>query len=294
MVMRYDIALKIEYRYQSAATFGRHLLRLMPLTLPDEQRLVSGLLSTSPKPDERIDRVDFFGNDCAEVGHYAPHRALTFHIKARVERLDKPTPQGPSILLSELAKEIDAVQTLDPTSPHHFLARSPRIGADTMRAAYARARLPKGVTALDAVETIGRALHQDMTFDSRATTVETSPQEAFARRVGVCQDFSQIMIGALRDIGIPAGYVSGFLRTQPPSGKPRLAGADAMHAWVRAWCGNQVGWVEFDPTNDVFVAQDHVVVARGRDYGDALPIRGILRAFGRPSTSQAVDMIPLD
>jgi len=291
--MHYDISLRIEYEYQSAATFGRHLLRLMPLTLPGEQRLVAGELSADPQPDERIDRVDFFGNPCTEVGHSAPHRTLAFQLTARVERMAPTGPPGISTPMHMLATEIREARSLDADAPHHFLACSPRIGRDASRAAYARAALSPDMTAREAVETIGRALYRDMTFDSRATTVETPPEEAFSRRVGVCQDFSQIMIGALRDVGIPAGYVSGFLRTEPPPGQQRLAGADAMHAWVMAWCGGSLGWVEFDPTNDVFVGTDHVVVAKGRDYADALPVRGVLRAFGRPVTSQAVDMIPL-
>ena len=88
-----------------------------------------------------------------------------------------------------------------------------------------------------------------MNFDPEATTVDTPPAEAFARRHGVCQDFAQVMIACLRGVGVPAGYVSGFLRTDPPPGQPRLEGADAMHAWVRAWCGWQAGWIEYDPTN---------------------------------------------
>jgi len=291
--MHYDISLRIEYEYQSAASFGRHLLRLMPLTLPDEQRLVSGLLSTSPEPDDRIDRVDFFGNPCTEVGHNAPHKTLSFHLTARVERLIPSQDVAPSTPLDALPADLNGVRSLDPVAPHHFLAASPRIGPDGARADWARAQVQPGMTTREAVEAIGRALYRDMTFDARATTVETPPEDAFARRVGVCQDFSQIMIGALRAVGIPAGYVSGFLRTEPPPGQARLAGADAMHAWVMAWCGADAGWVEFDPTNDVFVGTDHVVVAKGRDYADALPVRGVLRAFGRPVTTQAVDMIPL-
>jgi len=292
--MRYDISLKIAYRYQSAATFGRHLLRLMPLNLPGEQRLVSGLLTTTPEADERVDRVDFFGNPCVEVGHDAPHKTLEFHIAARVERLEQPDEGFVATPLELLAQDVGTIRTLDPSAPHHFLPPSPRIKPDPDRDSYARALIETGMTAREAVQAIGSALYRDMSFDSKATTVDTPPEEAFRRRSGVCQDFTQIMIGALRHIGVPAGYVSGFLRTEPPPGKPRLEGADAMHAWVFAWCGAQIGWVEFDPTNNVFVGTDHVVVARGRDYADVAPVKGVLRAFGVPQTSQAVDMIPLD
>ena len=158
--------------------------------------------------------------------------------------------------------------------------------------AYAREQVAPGMTAADAVEAIGLALHRDMSFDPDATTVDTPPSEAFARRHGVCQDFAQVMIASLRGIGIPAGYVSGFLRTNPPPGQPRLEGADAMHAWVRAWSGGQTGWIEYDPTNAMPAGTDHILVARGRDYGDVAPVKGMLRIAGDQKTEHAVDVIP--
>lgn len=111
---------------------------------------------------------------------------------------------------------------------------------------------------------------------------------------GVCQDFAQVMIACLRGIGIPAGYVSGFLRTLPPPGRPRLEGADAMHAWVRAWCGWQAGWIEYDPTSAQVAGSDHIVVARGRDYGDVAPVKGVLRIAGDQKTEHAVDVVPVE
>ena len=102
-----------------------------------------------------------------------------------------------------------------------------------------------------------------------------------------------MMIACLRGIGVPAGYVSGFLRTNPPPGQPRLEGADAMHAWVRAWCGWETGWIEFDPTNAVVAGTDHILVARGRDYGDVAPVKGVLRIAGAQKTEHAVDVIPV-
>lgn len=293
MTMHYDIKLAIEYSYEGAATFSRHLLRLMPLNLPGEQRMISGLLTATPEPDERVDRVDFFGNPCVEVGHNAPHETLSFQITARVERTKEWVGYPLTPYLPMLRGEIDAGRALDANAAHHFLSFSRRIKTDPLRASYAWGQIDPQGTVLDAVTAIGGALYRDMTFNPDATSVDTPPEEAFARRSGVCQDYSQIMIGALRDVGVPAGYVSGFLRTEPPPGQPRLEGADAMHAWVRAWCGQAVGWVEFDPTNNVFAGTDHVVVARGRDYSDVAPVKGILRAFGTPVTSQAVDMIPL-
>ena len=137
------------------------------------------------------------------------------------------------------------------------------------------------MTTLAAVEAIGKAIDRDMAYEPGSTQVDTPPEEAFARGAGVCQDFTHIMIGCLRAIGVPAAYVSGFLRTSPPEGQERLEGADAMHAWVRAWCGPGFGWVEYDPTNGIRVGEQHIVVAYGRDYGDVAPVRGVVRISGR-------------
>jgi transglutaminase-like putative cysteine protease len=109
----------------------------------------------------------------------------------------------------------------------------------------------------------------------------------------VCQDFSHVLIMALRSLGIPAGYVSGFLRTIPPPGKERLEGADAMHAWVRVWCGEADGYIELDPTNDIPAGSDHIVVGYGRDYADVAPVIGVLKSYGNQKITQAVDVVPV-
>ncbi len=241
--MLYDVTLEITYDYASPANYGHHALRLMPATIPGEQKLLSGQIHIVPGPSERHDRVDFFGN---------------------------------------------AV-----TAPVHFLSASPRLPLDPAFAVYAQDLVEPGMSTISAVEAIGKALNRDMRFDAEATTVDTPAIEAFERRHGVCQDFSHIMIACLRSIGIPAGYVSGFLRTIPPEGQERLEGADAMHAWIMAWCGIEIGWIEYDPTNALRVGQDHIVVAHGRDYGDAAPVKGVLRTSGSQSTDHKVDVVPL-
>ena len=141
---------------------------------------------------------------------------------------------------------------------------------------------------------LGRRLRNDFAYDPDATEVDTPLAKAFDMRAGVCQDFSHIMIAGLRGLGIPAGYVSGFLRTIPPPGKTRLEGADATHAWVRAWCGGQLGWREFDPTNGIFAGNDHITIGYGRDYADIPPIAGVLKTSGAQEAKQAVDVVPLD
>ncbi|MEE4014295.1 transglutaminase family protein [Roseibium sp. FZY0029] len=291
--MLYDVTLEITYDYASPANYGHHALRLMPATIPGEQTLMSGQIHIVPGPSERHDRVDFFGNAVTDVAYRRSHSDLAFKLKARIDRIAMPEELDISPPLNALPKELSAVQSLAPKAPVHFLSASPRLPLDPAFAVYAQDLVEPGMSTISAMEAIGKALNRDMHFDAEATTVDTPALDAFERRHGVCQDFSHIMIACLRSIGIPAGYVSGFLRTIPPEGQERLEGADAMHAWVMAWCGIEIGWIEYDPTNALRVGQDHIVVAHGRDYGDAAPVKGVLRTSGSQSTDHKVDVVPL-
>ena len=291
--MIYDVTLKIVYDYANPAAASRQIMRLMPLDIPGEQRLVAGSQTVTPKPQEWINRTDFFGNRSVEIGYTKPHRDIVFAMQSRVERFELTPFIDTSASLSDLAGGIAENQSLDPWAPHHFLGSSPRIKLEDATTGYAESLAAAASSVFSAVIAIGEALYTDMTYDADATTVDTSALEAFQGRRGVCQDFSHIMIASLRGIGIPAGYVSGYLRTAPPPGKPRLAGADAMHAWVRAWCGPSMGWIEYDPTNAVIAGANHIVVARGRDYSDVAPVKGNMRTSGSHTTDQFVDVIPL-
>lgn len=291
--MIYDIRLKISYDYARAAVHARHVACLMPLDVVGVQRLVAGLVTISPMPDESLDRTDFFGNHITEFAIRAPHRDIAVSLQARVERYAPQALAEQSTKLADLPEALAGCVDMGPNSPRHFIAASPRAPLDAQMAAFAQAVVAPSMSVAEAVIAVGQALHGFMKFDAKATTVDTPAAEAFALRQGVCQDFSHIMIICLRGLGIPAGYVSGFLRTLPPPGKPRLEGADAMHAWVRAWCGPEIGWLEFDPTNNKRADSDHILVACGRDYSDVAPIKGILRGSGRQKSHQAVDVIPL-
>lgn len=294
--MLYDITLKIRYDYSGAAAGGRQLLRITPLDVPGRQRVVASLIEIAPRPAEQRAWRDFFGNPTVEFALSGMHDHVALTLKARVER-QMPEGRLPlSIPLSDMAAALTSCRDLGPRSPLHFIApsvRVPQVQQITDYAGLVRAGLPDDASCQQVVLAIGQALHRDIRFDARATTVDTPLAEAFANRHGVCQDMSHAMIAALRSLGIPAGYVSGFLRTLPPPGKPRLEGADAMHAWVRAWCGPETGWMDFDPTNDCPAGADHIEVAWGRDYADVSPVRGMLRVAGAQRSRQAVDVIPL-
>lgn len=292
MSQLYDITLAIHYRYQNPARSARTLLRMQPLNRPD-QRLVSGLLTIDPAPATRRDWTDFFGNAICEVAHDAPTDRLTFRYSGRVERIGVPEGLDLSCPLAALGQEMAEIGDLGPGAPHHFIGASERVQPVHEITAFARAVTAPAMSALTAVQAISRQMHAEFDFDPTATDVRTDPAEAFRNRRGVCQDISHVTIAALRAVGIPAGYVSGFLRTVPPEGKPRLEGADAMHAWVRAWCGTELGWVQIDPTNDMRVGTDHVMVALGRDYADVAPVRGTLTSAGAHDTRHHVDVVPV-
>lgn len=292
--MIYDIRLTISHQYAVAAGNGRHVLRVLPRALPGRQRVTAHLIAAEPAPDERRDSVDFFGNAQSMITQIEAHQKMTIRMSSRVEVTAPPDLDGAGTDLSGLAQTLKQQRSLDPESPLHYLGPSPRLSPDAAICAFAKAAISDGADIPAIVEAVGKALHGHITFDATATDVDTGAAEAFAQRRGVCQDLSHIMILGLQSLGIPAGYVSGYLRTLPPPGGVRLEGVDAMHAWVRAWCGPDRGWVEYDPTNATFIGTDHIVVAYGRDYADVSPVIGRLRSSGGQVHAQSVDVAVVD
>ena len=292
--MRYDIRLRLSYEYQHPVADARHLVRALPRELPGVQSVASARLDFVPAPDERSDFADFFANPTTAVSLRTAHEAFEVRMRAQVRVHRAPPGADRSPDLAGLQAELAAVRSLVPDSPHHFLPPSDRVVPLGRITDYARPSLRDGGSVLGAVQHLGRRLRSDFAYDPDATEVDTPLAKAFDMRAGVCQDFSHIMIAGLRGLGIPAGYVSGFLRTIPPPGKTRLEGADATHAWVRAWCGEAMGWQEFDPTNGIASGDDHITLAYGRDYADVAPIAGVVKTLGRQEAEQAVDVIPLD
>jgi transglutaminase-like putative cysteine protease len=181
---------------------------------------------------------------------------------------------------------------IGPEGPASFIYPSSRTPLTPTITEYARASFRGGRGVIDAAVELMSRIQADFTYDPKATDVSTTTQDAFNARHGVCQDFAHIMICGLRGLGLPARYVSGYLRTIPPPGEARLAGADATHAWVSLWCGPEQGWLGFDPTNAIMAQDDHIVLALGRDYADVAPIDGIILSPGEQTLTVEVDVIP--
>jgi transglutaminase-like putative cysteine protease len=209
--------------------------------------------------------------------------------RSRVEILPRPKPAGriPAWETVRDACTRDAL-TVD-TAAGEFLHESHHVRLRPAFATYAGASFTPGRPILDALVDFVARIHRDFRFDPRATTIATPVDEVFTRRRGVCQDFAHLGISCLRSLGIPARYVSGYIETTPPPGKPRLVGADASHAWVAVWCGS-AGWIDADPTNNVLPDERHITTAWGRDYADVSPLRGVVVGGGEHKLDVGIDV----
>lgn len=292
--MLYDVKLGLHYDYEASVHGDRHLVRVMPVNIPSSQRVIVSSLSFDPKPEQETTYTDFFGNQVTTIAYSGYHSHLDVTLSARIQVEEQPHAADLSPSVEKLGDEVSHIWSVKPDSPHHFLAPSPRIPLDPAITAYARQSVERTLSVRAAAMDLCLAIHRDFKYDKDATKVDTGPVEAFQLKRGVCQDFAHVMIAGLRGVGIPAAYVSGFLRTIPPKGKPRLEGADAMHAWVRVWCGKLTGWVEFDPTNAMLAGPDHIVIGHGRDYADISPIVGVLRTSGSHHAKQSVDVVRVE
>jgi transglutaminase-like putative cysteine protease len=290
----YDVRLELNYDYKASVHGDRHLVRVAPISIPNVQRVIASSLSFEPRPEQETTFADYFGNLVTTIAYAGRHDHLDVRLTARVQVEDLASPVDLSPTLDGLRAELLALWSVAPDSPQHFLSASPRIPLDRDITAYARALAATDQSVYAAAMALCLSIHRDFRYDKDATKVDTGPVEAFALKRGVCQDFAHVMISGLRGLGIPAGYVSGFLRTIPPKGKPRLEGADAMHAWVRVWCGKHAGWVEFDPTNAMLAGPDHITIGHGRDYSDISPIVGVLRTSGSHTAKQSVDVVRVE
>jgi len=289
----YDVRLELHYDYEASVHGDRHLVRVAPVSIPNVQRVIASSLSFEPRPQQESTFADYFGNLVTTIAYTGYHDHLDVRLSARVQVEDPSSPVDLSPTLPDLKQELATLWSLTPDSPQHFLSPSPRVPLNADITGYARTSLEAG-SVFAAARDLCLRIHADFSYDKDATKVDTGPVEAFALKRGVCQDFAHVMIAGLRGLGIPAGYVSGFLRTIPPKGKPRLEGADAMHAWVRVWCGKHAGWIEFDPTNAMLAGADHITIGHGRDYTDISPIVGVLRTSGDHTTKQSVDVVRVE
>jgi transglutaminase-like putative cysteine protease len=289
----YEITHTTVYDYDGRVSFARCQLHLEPANR-DGQRVLAHQLQLAPKPVESTRVQDFFGNWSLNVAFAEPHQILTIRAVTTVEA---PARSAIAPMLSEPWESVRSaaavVDDLGAGSPVHGLFGSRHTPISAAAAAYAEPSFAPGRPVVEGVTELMRRIYADFTYDPKATEVSTPIAEVLSTRRGVCQDFAHLMIAGLRSLGLPALYVSGYLRTNPPPGAERLVGADATHAWASVWCGAGLGWIGFDPTNAILAGEDHVVLAVGRDYADVAPSSGIVLASSGHTLKVAVDVRPI-
>ena len=290
--MRYKVRHVSTLSYASPVTRARFNLRLKP-RLRDGQGIESANLGLSPSPASQDDQPGPYWVNTTRIGFDAPLKSLEVKsefVMTLAARAIRTTGPSLTAVRNEALEEAD----LSDLSPAPYLFASRIASTDDQIAQWATPFLTSEDDVIASVTRLMEALHAQFTYAPGKTNSRTAPSEAFAAKHGVCQDFAHVMIIALRSHGIPAAYVSGYLLTRPPPGKPKLVGADAMHAWVDVWCGAALGWVGFDPTNNRVAGEDHIAIAMGRDYADVSPVDGTFVGSAPQRMSSAVDVERLD
>jgi transglutaminase-like putative cysteine protease len=291
--MIYRIVHRTTYKYKYPVSFGNHVACLKPRSL-SHHKVAGSELRIQPPPATRTERVDYFGNLLCFFTIQEPHKELVVEALSEVimEENATPWPQQ-SLPWEEAARLLPNDHSPSGLEAYQFGFESARIRVRPEFASYALQSFTPGRPMPEALLDLTARIHNDFRFDSKVTNVRTPTEEVFRKRRGVCQDFAHIQIACLRSLNLAARYVSGYLRTYPPPGRPRLVGADASHAWVSAYCPG-FGWLDLDPTNNVVPSNGHVTLAWGRDYGDVSPLRGLILGGGPHTLKVAVDMEPLD
>jgi Transglutaminase-like enzymes, putative cysteine proteases len=291
--MLYNVSHRTTYRYSYPVSVGEHVACLKPRSF-SRNKLVQNTLTIHPPPSTLTERIDYFGNILSFFTVEEPHNVLIVEAKSQVE-IDSQVKSATSLSLpwEESARSLTQDRSDEGLAAYQFQFASPRVRLNQEFASYALESFTSGRPMREALMELTSRIYTDFRFDSKATTVRTPPEEVFRKRQGVCQDFAHVEIACLRSINVAARYVSGYLRTYPPPGKPRMVGADASHAWISAYSRDE-GWLDMDPTNNVAPTDGHVTLAWGRDYGDVSPLRGLILGGGGNALHVEVDIEPLD
>ena len=285
---RYALRHVTGYRYATPVDLAAHMLHLTPRALPG-QAVESVTLGVTPTPACRTEGADAYGNGVSWLSIEAPHEAFEVVLEAVVSVGFASPPATSATPPWEVVR--DAALRPEGVEAAEFALPSPLVPSEAAAGAYAAPSFPPGRPVLAGLLELTSRIKRDFAFKPGVTTISTPVSQVLATRVGVCQDFAHLMIAALRALGLPARYCSGYVRTRPAPGQKRRQGADQSHAWVGCWMGPEHGWVGLDPTNDLVVRDEHVLLGWGRDYADISPVKGILLGGGRQALRVSVDLV---
>ena len=290
--MKYRLVHQTIHKYRKPVSVGNHIACLTPRALP-WQHASSFELIITPQPATLTERTDYFGNRLTLFTVQQSHHKLTLESRSELQVLHPPKWPEITPPWDQVADEIRTDTSAAGLDAYQFVFESPRIRPTSQFASYARQSFTKGRMLTDALLDLTQRIYKEFKFDSKATHVGTTPEEVLRKKRGVCQDFAHLQVACLRSLNLPARYVSGYIRTYPLPGRPRLVGADASHAWVSVYCPG-AGWLDVDPTNNLVPSDGHVTLAWGRDYGDVSPLRGLILGGRHHTLKVGVDLEPLE
>lgn len=291
--MEYLVRHRTTYRYLQDVSHSWHLAHLRPRPTPNQSVQDSSVTLSLPAAS-RVLRQDYFQNPCEWISFDQPHTHLEILAQSRVTvspRTERASRD--SLPWEEVRALLENPQSDEERDVVQYQFDSPMTRFHSDIAAYGAISFPPSRPLLAGAMELMNRIHADFRYDTTVTDVTTPLDKVFEIRAGVCQDLAHVGIAAMRAVGLPARYVSGYLLTQPPPGRPRLLGADASHAWFSVWAP-PFGWVDLDPTNDLLVGENHVTACWGRDYSDVAPVAGIILGGHDHVVEVGVDVIPVD
>lgn len=294
MSTTYRVSHQTEYRYGSEVSASYGELHLLPREAPGQRTGTTSVL-IDPPPHDLRHRLDLYGNRTGFFTVLSPHRSLVVRTISEVVVDERDASPPASSIGWEHGR--DQLRPGGAAGTHEavpFTLDSPLVARSAALAELAAPSFTPGRPMVEALADLNHRIHEGFAYEPGATDVRTTLDEVLERRAGVCQDFAHVALGCLRAVGLAGRYVSGYLETTPPPGQAKLQGADQSHAWVSAWVPD-VGWVDVDPTNDVFVGDRHIVTAWGRDYRDVTPLKGVIYTAGsNHELSVSVDVERVD
>ncbi len=288
--VKFEVVHRTHYEYDAPVSASYAQVHQLPWDV-DGQICLRRSITASPLPEHQRERVDYFGNPVAFLSIDDPHDELIVTSSCLVDTTGRPTRFGP---VADLSWEYFSVRNASRPDlvAVDFSLDSPLVAATPRLADMAYEAFTPGRSLAEASSELCSLVHRSFRFKPGSTDVTTTIDEVLDLGEGVCQDFAHVMIGCLRSVGVPAGYVSGYLETEPPPGRERLTGVDRTHAWVSVYLGDG-NWAGIDPTNDQMAGPRYITTARGRDYSDVPPLKGVIYTDAEESKlTVEVDVVP--
>lgn len=288
--MQYQITHTTEYAYRQSVSLCHNIAKLV-LRNTANQVCTNTVVQIFPVPDVINEYEDFFGNKVMYFSIQQEHRHLRVTVTSQI---DKKNTRNPALdLFTDISWEDCTAALLQPGDNHfdarQYINKTEITTATAEIYTYALQSFTPGRSMFEASQNLMQRIFHDFEFKSGFTTVATPLHEVMKQRKGVCQDFAHLAIACIRSMGLPAKYISGYIETLAPAGKEKLAGVDASHAWFAVYIP-QMGWVDFDPTNNVIPADQHITIGWGRDYSDIAPLKGVILSSGQHHLKVSVDV----